>query len=145
LVSKGGFAKWNNGTSLYLRDLALKTNSLVSNNAGNTGNSVTASGKVAFWTNNYQVFTYKNGITTPVSNPTDNYSSTTPVLDDTNIVYRRIFNAQHQPNLIWMYNGQSHIQLSEIGTTFPQPNSEYAASNGWIAFVKLGGSGQTQI
>ena len=130
LVVKGNYAIWITGmaqTTLMLRDLLAGTNVVISTNAVNTGNDVAANGDVVYGSNDYKMYRYRNGISTPVPGGSD------PITDGVNVGY---FTGSF-PSAFVLFDGTNETILG------PQYGSP-AVSAGWTAFTKPG-TGQDQV
>ena len=165
-VSQGTkrYAIWNGGLEnlfeglLILRDLQNGTNTIVSaDDVGDINNDVTNQGEVVYWssagwggggdtTYDYNIFRYRNGATTRLTN--DQYFwNSYPLTDGINVVYRKhdpcCFAQQYQ---ITMYNDNlGEIPLGPVGVSEPDPNFDFQVRSGWIAFTKPGQGGLLQV
>ncbi len=113
-----------------LRDLTSDTNTIVSNAAGNVGNSVGPNRDVAFWgTDDYQIYRWRNGTTTQLTNDSNKHGY--PVTDGTNVVYTTMNGGGLG---IFGSNGQVILTQSFETEQLP-PWSTYLVRAGWAAYV----------
>ncbi len=141
---KGDYAIWNDGSILVLRDLVTGSNTTVSVNSGNCDNDVTADGEVVYWScPGYQVYRYHQGDTWQLSNNTDR-RNIYPLTDGVHVVYRSSTPALEE-HMIALHGPAGEIILAEAMPFEPQPGRDYAVNGGWVAFTKLGTSGQLQV
>lgn len=142
----GNYAIWSNGKDLFRRNLAAKTNVLISGNAGNWKNDVGPNGLVSFWDYTYNISSYLNGITTTLTTNAGNKWNTWNRTDGNYIVYQK-----HDPccngqqYALYMHDGTSETLLGNLGYTSPVPGTYWDVKNKFIAYTKLGTSGQTQV
>jgi hypothetical protein len=137
------YAIWNSNTALFRRDLVSGTTIEIANNASNTHNDVAANGDVVYWTTDYQIVRYRNGVTTTLTSDAE-LRNTYPATDGVNVVYRKC----HPSNgtcSIATYTTGGEILLTPIESRLPGPGWDYQLNNGWIAFTKLNAFGQTQV
>jgi hypothetical protein len=146
LVAAGNYAIWSDGSSLFRRDLATRTNLLISNSAINIGNDLAANGAVAF-SGGGNARLYSNGTSTALSATTNNKINVNPVTDGKNVVYTKQDPCcTGQKFSIYMASpGVAETELSNLGTKSVSASSYYQANNKYIAYVKLGTSGQTNV
>ena len=133
MVVKGNYAIWitatNSTITLILRDLLAGTNVVISTDAGNNNNDVAANGDVVYWSNDYKVYRYRNGIGTQVG------SGIYPVTDGVNVGYFTTYS----PSDFALFDGTNETILG------PRPVDDIrAVSAGWTAYTKPG-TGQTQV
>ncbi len=136
----GQYAIWNQGfggRELYLRNTATGTTKLISTIAGNSNNSVSANGSVAYWTSdgaggNYNIYRYANDTSKQVT--TDGLS-TYPATDGKLIVYNRTA-------AIYLYANSTYTPLSSASGS---PESDYKVENGFVAYTRPGTLGQKNI
>jgi hypothetical protein len=138
IVVAGNYAIWSNGSTLFRRSLAASQTDTIATDAGNVNNDVAANGDVVYWDNSYSVRLWHNGSSVQVSQQPPSMWATYPLTDGTNIVYRETtlccFN---EAGVIAFSDGQSETVLDSFRTgRWPEPGSDYRASNGWIAFTR---------
>lgn len=136
LVVRGQYAIFNVDQTLYLRDLETGTNTVVSTSAGNIQNDVTANGRVVYWGMDFRIYSFLNGVTTPITNDNALWN-VYPTADDEGIVYRK------QPpccadaeSYQLMYHHLDSATDTVLGTTY-QDNMhpyDYVTNSGWVAF-----------
>ncbi len=139
----GDYAIWNDGTTLFRRNLADGTTIPLANNAGNIDNDVAANGDVVYWTTDYQIVRYRNGVKTTLTNDTE-LRNTYPTTDGMNVVYRKCHSSNGTCSIA-AYTSGGEILLTPIESRLPSPGWDYQLNNGWIAFTKLNAFGQTQV
>jgi hypothetical protein len=155
LVVKGKYAIYSGADtccssySLFLRDLDLGTTTLVATNAGNVFNDVAANGDVAYWTHatppGYQIFRYRNGVSAQLTSDTA-LLNTYPVTDGINIAY-----SKHNPccgsenGSVAVYTANGEIVLDSFRNSWPHPYTEYQVAGGFVAYTKVGPSGELQV
>ena len=147
LTVRNGFALWNTGDShtpiLIRRDLAARTNVTVSNNAGDNTNDVAPNGDVVYWSNDFDIFSWHAGTTTPLTSDGTATFDFYPVTDGVHVVYTK------RTGVI----GPESIVLSDPGgdivlATFASGLSgrtHYLVNGGWIAFTRPYQTGTAQI
>jgi hypothetical protein len=141
----GDYAIWNAGTTLFRRSLADGTTITIANNVGNTDNDVAANGDVVYWTTDYQIVRYRNGITTTLTSDVGLWN-TYPATDGANVVYRKCYpNPSDGPCTIAAYTSTGEVLLTLPELRWPSPERDYQLNNGWIAFTRLNAFGQTQV
>lgn len=90
VVVRGSYVIWNDGVTLYERDVATGQTVVVATDAGNWKNDLLPIGEVVYWTEgSYQIMRYQGGQTEQVSPDTPGLWNTYPITDGTNVVYRR--------------------------------------------------------
>lgn len=143
LVVAGNYALWMRESTLYRRDIDAGVTTAIGT-AINSGNQLAANGDVVFTTTSapYQIWRYRDGQTTPLTNYTSR-SSSGPVTDGINVVYSQTADGQYS---VMMNDGTQETRLSGPFTS-PAPRSQahYQANSGWIAYVKWGTSTGLQI
>jgi hypothetical protein len=73
LAVAGNYAIWNEGTDLYRIDTTTASQLLVTSDAGNTDNAVTADGTVVFWNRSYQIVRDRLGQQTVLADGADQW------------------------------------------------------------------------
>lgn len=147
----GDYAMWStnvvpyDGQRIVLRNLATRTNVIVSNNAGNWRNDVADNGTVAFWNRGYDIELYRDGSSTALTNDTESWN-TWVVTDGTRVVYRK-----HTPccadqvYAITLHDGTQEIELAPAVSAEPNPGRDYAIVPDWVAYTDLGNLGQRHV
>ena len=141
----GNFAIWNLGSGstniLMRRDLTLKVNLVVAIDAGNTENDVATNGDIVYWDRNapLEVFRWRNGVATKVSNVPAPDWATYPRTDGNLVVYRRTPDACCDgEQSIHFSDGTIAAKLPGSDTSInfaPQVDTDYAVNHGWIAYT----------
>lgn len=157
------YAIWSEGlpSSIVYRDLGSKTNTVVPSPAsisahmGNYFNDIAANGNVAFWGSRSNpsgagyindVVTYQNGTTTFITDSNENKEAMYPATDGQRVVYQQMLNTNPVDYQIMLYDGNSNTVLSDMGTTNPlNITRQYQINPNYVAYVKLGTSGQSEI
>jgi hypothetical protein len=133
LYGLGGSAE--SGMILYRRDLLTGMDVTIGREAGTTQNHVAADGSVAFWRMDYDVYWYRNGVTTRLTNDDDGVSlNRFPITDGTSVVFSRYSPSSLQWQII-MHDGATETALSPPGRFSATPATGYAINAGWIAFT----------
>jgi hypothetical protein len=148
LVIAGDYAIWNSpalgGNTLTRRHLPTGTNLVISTDAGNHANSVAGNGDVAFWGSDHEVYRWRNGITTKLSNASPLWS-VWPITDGINTVWnRRPPCCQAGEQSVAFSDGSTEAVLPGSGSTTeePLPSLDYDAAGGWIAYTR---DGRTEV
>ncbi|HEX8334595.1 MAG TPA: hypothetical protein VF622_18365, partial [Segetibacter sp.] len=133
----------SNVYTLYLRDLETKQNTVVSTISEYSTYSLSANGLVVF-TDYYErtLFTYKDGIKTKIAdnfNASDNF----PLTDGKNIVYKKF--TPYCCGYLQLYNGQSTILVKDSLHNDFYPYRNYQLNHKFVAYTKIGSSGQKQV
>jgi VCBS repeat-containing protein len=133
------------GKRLIRRDLAAKTNVVISDNAGNTQNDVNATGNVVYWDRNYHV-RLSNGSSDTLVASDPNLWATYPLIGGSAVVYRL-----HDPccseqrySIRLNQNGADTL-LSDFRLAEPSPGRDYQTTDGWVAYTREGTAGQSQV
>ena len=134
LVVKGNYAIWIAGATLMLRDLWAGTNVVVSTDAVNNSNDVAANGDVVYWTGDFSIYRYRNGISTRLAD------GIYPVTDGINVAY---FTGSPSFTNVALFDGTNE---SILGSILGSPNAGAAPRliGGWTAFNRLG-NGPSQV
>lgn len=142
VIAKGPYVIWNKSSTLYRRNVVTEQTEILSNQAGNWRNDLTADGDVAFWSSNLETV-FLNG--EPVSTPNSGVN-VYPLTDGTNVVWRRtISSSTRTDHFIVLYDGNNEIILTKTLPGEPEPHSDYQIAGGWVAYRDLGTSGQYQV
>ena len=137
LRAVGNFAIWSNGTSLYLRNLQLASNTKVSSSAINWRNDVTSNGGVAYGGSDYNIYRYANNSSTAITNRPNNKWDLYPAMDGGNIIYSESDPCCiNQHYSLHLYNGKSDTILSDMDTIEPNFSNNYQLNSGYIAYTK---------
>jgi hypothetical protein len=145
----GEFAIYSTSTSpnvllrLFVSSTGLSAD--VSATAELTNNSVAADGTVAFWAGApaHQLFRYRAGVQTALTNaPTQSHAW--PLTDGENTVFRKSVPGQNAYNIA-LLEGTTEIALASALNYNPQPRTDYAIANGWVAFTSLSAQQQKQV
>jgi hypothetical protein len=137
LTVAGRWAIWSERWNLTRRDLVTGSNTLVATDAANVDNDVAPNGDVAYWSvGGYQVFRYRNGATTQLTNDTGLWN-TYVVTDGMNVIYRKHTPCcQVQTYRIAVFGASGERILSDHGLHGPAAGLDFRANNGWIAYTK---------
>src|SRR4051812_14344826 len=85
----GQYAIWSDDKTLYRRNLATQTSTVVATDAGNTDNDIAANGDVVYWTSNpYVIRRWRDGTSVQMSQQPAAKLATYPLTDGNNVVYR---------------------------------------------------------
>jgi hypothetical protein len=150
LSAAGSYVLWSDGSQLTRRNVDTATDEPVSSNALNSGNSIIASGTVAFAqrdTDIYNIAVLEAGETTPNFLTSDTtLANTYPRSDGTSFLYRK-----HEPcctnvtyRLILNSNGSEQMLTGPTVREFV-PDSGYQIAGGWVAYLKEGPTGVLQV
>lgn len=142
----GSYAIWNIQDTLLRRDLTTGENAVVSTDAGNNNNDVAANGDVVYWGGTYDIYRYRDGSSTALTDDEVNWN-TYPQTDGINVVYRNhpsccYGDAEYS---IMLHTDEGETTLAEPRTREPYPGGDYQTNDGWVAFTRLGLSGNLQI
>ena len=148
LKVRSNYAIWKKDSGLILRDLVSGTNITVSSSS--EGSDVAVNGDVVFTSNN-QIYRYRAGITTQLTNDTSlRYRA--PLTDGINVVYQKPDISILVPYVgyvdtyaVVMYGESGEITLAPGGFQNPNIGDRYQVNNGWIAYTKFGMSGKAQV
>jgi hypothetical protein len=141
LIVAGRWAIWSQRTNLTRRDLVTGSNTLVATDAGNWRNDVAPNGDVAYWSDQYQIFRYRNGGVSQFTKDTSLWN-TYVVTDGTNVVYSKhtpCCQAQTHTYQIAMFGPSGERILSDHGSHGLTPGLDFRVNNGWIAYTKPSG------
>lgn len=138
VVVRGDYAIWSNWQNLQLRDLLAGTTTTISTNAGNWRNDVTESGVVAYWSGNYQIVRYHDGVQTVLTPATE--QNVYPRTDGDLLVYAKRVGYTSSYRLM-MLQGGVESELPPVGENF----GDYQVVDGWIAYTKSDAAGASQI
>lgn len=141
LTVAGSYAIWNDLTptgwccnpTLIRRDLMAGTNVTVSATGTAYTGDVAANGDVVYRGFSGQVFRYREGVNTPLTD------GTYPRTDGINVIYRK------SDNRIAVYGTSGEVILTSPRSAEPSPGTDYQANNGWVAFTKLDTGGVLQV
>ncbi len=139
LEVKGGYALWNENSTLIRRDLETGTNVVVSTSSGNNSNDVAANGDVVFWTVGYDVHRFRGGATTPLTSAADPLWNTYPVTDGINVVYRKHYPIDTSPaGYRIMLVGPSGVEEALTPFSARETDSQvgFRAEGGWVAYTQ---------
>jgi Carboxypeptidase regulatory-like domain len=137
----GGFAIWNSNTTLFRRDLASGTNTIVAGDAGNNSNDVAANGDVVYWiSQNYDIVRVRDGVSTSITEDGSTIWDVYPVTDGDIIAWPQVQQGGNPGGTAAFVDG-STLQLAS------GPGQRPLVSNGWIAFTQPapGGIGQVFV
>jgi DNA-binding beta-propeller fold protein YncE len=146
LLVNGDYAIWDEGTTLYRRDLNLGVTVTVDTDVGNTDNDVAANGDVAYWDgSSYEIHRYRNGVSTQLTNDSVLWN-TYPRTDGINVVYRKTSQCCNQENgEVAVYTSAGEVVLDSFRNSWPYPPADYDAAGGWVAFTRFGAGGERQV
>jgi hypothetical protein len=131
---EGTWAVWSAGGTLWRRDLAAGTTFVVSTDMLTGNHDVAGNGDVAFTGANYQVYRWRDGVTTHVSN---GLMGVSPRTDGTQVIWT-------SDTSIYLWRGGTPQLLTSVAIT-PSPPLFYDVNGGWAAYVKPSASGQGQV
>lgn len=145
LRAKGAYMLWSVGTILYRRNVVTDQTDVISRDAGNWYNDLTAEGDVAWWEGEPRNIFLNDRLMSTASNVVNNVY---PLTDGTNVVWRR----QDATNYYVVLNdGNGEEILSRfLWATWPpghEPSSgrDYQVAGGWVAYTDLGNAGQLHV
>jgi hypothetical protein len=153
LTVEGSWAIWNNGFTLYRRDLAGGTTTQASTDANNDRNDVAPSGLVAFATtgsstDGYDVYLYNGSGTTRITADADAaFWNVWPVTDGTNVLYRKspqLSSSTLQPGYIALWRDGTETVLTSFARGVA-PRWDYDANGGWIAYTDVDAGNIIQV
>ncbi|HEX6367740.1 MAG TPA: Ig-like domain-containing protein [Longimicrobium sp.] len=146
----GSWAIWSNFTNLYRRNLATGATALVTDNAINDNNDVTAAGLVVYASgqdgneaDSYEIYRYDGLATRLTSDPDGTYWNVYPVTDGTNVLYVKRHPVTSQDRVALWRAGTETVLTGPLANLAPGRN--YAASGGWIAWTDRDAGGIRQI
>ena len=139
---RGDFAIWvgdrtttySGETILFRRDLQAGT-TIELGSVGNTEDDVAANGAVAYWSRQYQVFLYNNGIAQQLTNDSTKWH-TYPVTDGTSVIYRKHGPCCEATTYQIVRNNNGVETVLETRSSEPAPGWHYQLVNGWAAFTR---------
>jgi hypothetical protein len=144
LVVAGDYAIWNVSTALFRRTFSSKTNITIANDAGNWKNDVAANGNVTYWDTKYQINLYNNdGVIISLTDDTA-YWNVYTITDGNLHVYRKQTN-NPKSYAIAVHNTENETFLTQFSEIDYTPRAEYQVMNGWVAYSKIGGLGQSHV
>ncbi len=139
----GNNAIFSNDTLLYFRNLQTASSTIISSSAGNSDNDLASNGEVAYWGNDYNIYSYMNNTTTLLTNNLGNKWNVYPLTDGKNVVYTKQDPCcSNQTYSLHFYNGQTDILLSDWGMN---GSGTYQINDKYIAYSKPDLSGHMQI
>jgi hypothetical protein len=149
LKVQGDYAAWNTYPShdLRLRRLSTGTTVRVAETPANA-HDITEQGFVAFWDRGYDILTYRDGVTTRLTNDPDTVArNTDPVTDGTLVVYaKQTLCCTNEPLAIALHTGGQELLLSQPRpVTSLTPGRDYAVNAGWVAYTDRASGGQLQV
>lgn len=141
LQSRNEFAAWSNGTKLMLRDLRTRMTRMVSVNATNGENDLTATGEVAYTTSKvpYGIMLYRNDSSTIVAPGSLSRWNVYPRTDGRRVVYLSTDTCCNLPRneAIEYFDGKAISVLSQAKSYPAYFGLEmYACQNGNMAYLK---------
>ena len=149
LAASGNYAIYNlrgpPSGAIYRTDVVSGSDVSIDTTAGNTSNSVSENGDVAFWTTGGDIVRYRNGSKTNITTDGGSISSFYPVTDGTNIVFRRSPPGNPNQFEIWFSDGSTLSMLAPSRNGDPQSVTDYVVNGGWTAFTKDDGAGGFQV
>jgi hypothetical protein len=150
---KGTYAIWSGevgheytGTgqsSLFVRDLVDGRTTVVAADVGNTNNDVAPNGDVVFWGRDYQIYRYRDGTTTRLSDDTQAWN-TYPVTDGQTVLFRTLLFAPFGFT-ITAHDSGGLTTIAQPREPAPQPGADYQVINGHVAFTRPGVAGAAQV
>jgi hypothetical protein len=148
VVVRAPYVIWNDGTTLYLRDLAAGRTVVAATNAGNWKNDLLPTGEVVYWAGgpSYLIMRYRNGQTEQVSPDTPGLWNIYPVTDGSNVVYTRLTpccSGAQTYSIVLNHQG-SETRLTPPSSYEPVPGWDYEVAGGWTAFQQPGSTGGPQ-
>ena len=146
LAQDGNWAIWSNGSTLWLRDLAAKTNQVVTAGAANGGGTVAANGDVVYGTPGAQnrIERWRAGVVETIAEggvgAVGAYFN--PATDGTSVVY----GSQTAPYPNELYEVRLHTPAGTESLSGPSLGwPGYRIRDGWVAFTRLSNGGQLQV
>ena len=118
---------------------------LVTTVLGSHRSSVAADGTVVFSSGGpaHQLYRYRAGMVVALTNA-PNQSHVWPLTDGANTVFRKM-PVNQSVYEVALLEGATEVSLASGLTTEPQPGTDYAIANGWVAFTGLGTQLQKQV
>jgi uncharacterized protein YjdB len=100
---------------------------------GNTNFDISKNGDLVYWTNNFSVGHYRNGIHTPQSSSADGSKNYYPKTDGNSVIY-----IKEKPNkdillILKRFNENSYNEIAKFNFA---AYSQYDIRNGWISYVE---------
>jgi hypothetical protein len=151
LEVEGAWAIWNNGPTLYRRDLNAASTVTVHGNTINNRNDVTASGVVVFGTgaaasaaDSYEIFRYDGSATTPLTSDADGeFWNLFPLTDGTSVVFVKRDSRRFGEFLTLWRGGTETLLTGERANQVPRIH--YDVNGGWVAWIEPDAGGVTQV
>lgn len=152
--TSGNYATWTrtsapNQTDIHLRNLATGSDAaVITADQPDAKNDVAANGVVVY-ENGINILKYQDGVTTTiVENLVMDTGLLKPITDGEYVVYLKEANCCDE-YWLWLNNGTNNFLLSALGSYpaeyAPAPGSFYQVKNKFVAYLKPGTTGQTQI
>jgi PKD repeat protein len=145
LSVSGDFAIFNTGSTLRRLEATSGAIDVVTTTGEPVNNAVGTDGTVVFWGAGpaHQLFRYRSGSVTALSNaPTQSHAW--PLTDGDNTVFRKSVPNQNVYNIA-LLEGTTETSLASGLTSTPQPHTDYAIANGWVAFTSPGAQLQKHV
>lgn len=141
----GNYAIWSNQSELFRYDVTSGIETLVASDAGNWKNDVTGDGDVVYWNASFDIFRYRDGTTTRLTADDDAvFRNVYVVTDGTAVLYTKKDGCCGEYRIA-LLTDSTEIVLSELGLFEPNPDRDYAANGGWIAFRRVDDAGVLQV
>jgi hypothetical protein len=102
-------------------------------------NDVAASGDVVYWGDDYNVYRWREGVSTRLTDDAPMFWNTYPVTDGVNVVYRKT-NPTAWTFALELDDGHGVVELHPAEPYDPSPGTDYAIANGLIAYTREGGT-----
>lgn len=130
----GDFAVWSAGGTLWRRQLSTGTTTVISTDMLTGNHDVAANGDVVFTGSDFQVYRWRDGVTTHVSN---GLRGVWPRTDGSQVIWTA-------DGAIYLWRGGTPEWLTSVSPG-PYPPLYYEVNGGWAAYVKPSASGQGQV
>jgi hypothetical protein len=144
LAVDGNWAAW---PLLYRMNLLNGSTDLVTSSASSGGYDVGPNGDVVYTSAPYEydIYRYRDGVITQISDPADSLMNIMPVTDGINVVWLRtnsFSNGTGQRASIVMAGPAGTVELAGPRAYGDQ---QYAAQNGWVAFTLVDAGARAQV
>ncbi|WP_420128358.1 Ig-like domain-containing protein [Longimicrobium sp.] len=146
----GAWAIWNDGPTLYRRNLDAASSVTVHGNTINNRNDVTAGGVVVFGTgaaatpeSSYEIFRYDGSGTTAITSDADGaFWNLYPLTDGTNVIFVKRDSRRLGEFVTLWRDGTETVLTEERANTVPRIH--YDVNGGWAAWIRPDGAGLPQ-
>lgn len=151
LEVEGAWAIWNDGFTLYRRNLDAASNVTVHGNTINNRNDVTAGGVVVFGTaaaaspeDSYEIFRYDGSVTTAITSDADGeFWNLFPLTDGTNVLFVKKDTRRFGEFVTLWRDGTETLLTGERANLAPRIH--YDVNGGWVAWTRVDAGGVSQV